>query len=174
MRLCTCGHRDARHDQLDGEVRGECMACSCTFFEDVRSSIEEEIGLGQIVEIGETPALRKLREAFPFAPVATEQEIAAHLAAGNDIVRVVRPPEVDAAVLEPDLMTPGMPDPCQPIGCDNGFHLPGCVYAERDREPLESFNAWRCYICGMRSYRQETCCRPMDPVRVEIHSRDSP
>jgi hypothetical protein len=43
MRLCSCGHRDARHDQLDGEVRGECMACSCPFFEDVKSSIEEEI-----------------------------------------------------------------------------------------------------------------------------------
>jgi len=23
--------------------------------------------------------------------------------------------------------------PCQPIGCDNGFHLPGCVYAEADQ-----------------------------------------
>lgn len=24
--------------------------------------------------------------------------------------------------------------PCQPIGCDNGHHLPGCVYEERDAE----------------------------------------
>lgn len=31
-----------------------------------------------------------------------------------------------------DAMTPGMPDPCQPIGCDNGYHLPGCTYAEPD------------------------------------------
>ncbi|MFI7547231.1 hypothetical protein [Actinoplanes sp. NPDC049599] len=29
-----------------------------------------------------------------------------------------------------DLMTPGMPNPCQPIGCDNGHHLPGCTYAD--------------------------------------------
>lgn len=27
-------------------------------------------------------------------------------------------------------MTPGMPDPCQPIGCNNGIHLPGCVFDE--------------------------------------------
>jgi len=29
-----------------------------------------------------------------------------------------------------DPMTPGMPDPCQPIGCDNGIHRPGCTFAE--------------------------------------------
>lgn len=46
--------------------------------------------------------------------------------------------------------------------------------ADEPASPLESFNAWRCYICGMRSYRREKCCRLMDPVRVEIHSRDSP
>lgn len=22
-----------------------------------------------------------------------------------------------------------MPEPCQPIGCDNGYHLPACVFA---------------------------------------------
>jgi hypothetical protein len=51
MRLCSCGHRDARHDQLDGEVRGECMACSCPFFEDVKSSIEEEIAASPVEDI---------------------------------------------------------------------------------------------------------------------------
>jgi hypothetical protein len=159
MRLCTCGHRDARHDQLDGEVRGECMACSCTFFEDAKSSIEEEIGLGQIVEIAETPALRKLREAFPFAPVATEQEIAAHLAAGNDIVRVVRPAEVDVAVLDgPALIEP--------------------VSSLTDLDVLERFEAWRCAVCGSRSWRQIRCevlpkCRSrwLEPVTVEIRRR---
>jgi len=29
-----------------------------------------------------------------------------------------------------DPMTPGMPDPCQPIGCDNGIHRLGCTFAE--------------------------------------------
>jgi hypothetical protein len=56
MRLCTCGHRDARHDQLDGEVRGECMACSCPFFEDAKSSIEEEIA-ASTYRVPEMPAL---------------------------------------------------------------------------------------------------------------------
>lgn len=28
----------------------------------------------------------------------------------------------------------GIPEPCQPIGCDSGFHLTGCVYAEVDEE----------------------------------------
>lgn len=28
----------------------------------------------------------------------------------------------------------GMPEPCQPIGCDNGHHLAGCVYAAADAE----------------------------------------
>lgn len=26
----------------------------------------------------------------------------------------------------------GMPEPCQPIGCDNGHHLRGCWYASAD------------------------------------------
>lgn len=34
-----------------------------------------------------------------------------------------------------DPMTPGMPDPCQPIGCDNGIHLPGCVYDVKELTP---------------------------------------
>lgn len=28
------------------------------------------------------------------------------------------------------------PDPCQPIGCDNGYHLPGCVFATIDDADL--------------------------------------
>lgn len=31
----------------------------------------------------------------------------------------------------------GMPEPCQPIGCDNGHHLPGCVYAAVDAGEAE-------------------------------------
>lgn len=27
-----------------------------------------------------------------------------------------------------------VPEPCQPIGCDNGYHLPGCAFAEVDAE----------------------------------------
>ena len=27
----------------------------------------------------------------------------------------------------------GMPQPCQPIGCDNGYHLPGCWYKADER-----------------------------------------
>lgn len=23
------------------------------------------------------------------------------------------------------------PEPCHPIGCDNGYHLPGCVFEEK-------------------------------------------
>jgi hypothetical protein len=26
------------------------------------------------------------------------------------------------------------PEPCQPIGCDHGYHLPGCAYAAVDSE----------------------------------------
>ena len=26
----------------------------------------------------------------------------------------------------------GAPAPCQPIGCDAGYHLSGCVYADAD------------------------------------------
>lgn len=38
------------------------------------------------------------------------------------------------AVLASDPGDPdGMPEPCQPIGCDNGYHIgPGCVYAAID------------------------------------------
>jgi hypothetical protein len=31
-----------------------------------------------------------------------------------------------------------MPAPCQPIGCDNGYHLPGCVF---DDEPVTAYEA---------------------------------
>lgn len=36
-----------------------------------------------------------------------------------------------------DLLTgdvDGMPEPCQPIGCDHGYHLAGCVFAETESE----------------------------------------
>ena len=36
-------------------------------------------------------------------------------------IKVNEPTEID-----------GMPNPCQPIGCDNGHHLKGCVYARMD------------------------------------------
>lgn len=32
---------------------------------------------------------------------------------------------------------PGLPEPCQPIGCDNGIHRPGCTFAEVDDPRLE-------------------------------------
>lgn len=31
-----------------------------------------------------------------------------------------------------------MPEPCQPIGCDNGYHLPGCCYAASDQTPSDA------------------------------------
>jgi hypothetical protein len=38
----------------------------------------------------------------------------------------------------------GMPAPCQPIGCDNGFHLPDCTYAAVDEpDPAEVRRAAR-------------------------------
>ncbi|GAA1026862.1 hypothetical protein GCM10009557_06080 [Virgisporangium ochraceum] len=33
--------------------------------------------------------------------------------------------------------TPEPDEPCQPIGCDNGYHLPGCQYAEADTETVD-------------------------------------
>lgn len=38
--------------------------------------------------------------------------------------------EVDDSLSSPDGIVYA---PCQPIGCDNGHHLDGCVYAEVDR-----------------------------------------
>lgn len=43
-----------------------------------------------------------------------------------------------------DRMTPGMPDPCQPIGCDNGIHLPGCVF---DEPPVRKHPLAHCEDC---------------------------
>ncbi len=37
--------------------------------------------------------------------------------------------------LDIDLDPDGMAEQCQP-GCDHGYHLPGCVYAEVDAEPV--------------------------------------
>lgn len=33
-------------------------------------------------------------------------------------------------------LAPCSPEPCQPIGCDNGYHIAGCWYAEAD-DPVE-------------------------------------
>jgi hypothetical protein len=44
---------------------------------------------------------------------------------------------VDVLALAPAaaaLLEEGMPEPCQPIGCDNGHHLNGCVFAAVDGE----------------------------------------
>jgi hypothetical protein len=64
----------------------------------------------------------------------TAEDVAAYLRGNTDAL----PPDLTSAERYPgewasaDVMTPGMPDPCQPIGCDSGFHLPGCTFAERD------------------------------------------
>lgn len=33
------------------------------------------------------------------------------------------------------------PAPCQPIGCDNGYHVPGCYYAVADEQAAEDWCA---------------------------------
>lgn len=93
-----------------------------------------------------------------------------------------------------DAMTPGMPDPCQPIGCDNGIHLPGCPFAERDQlepslhnpeyeaevahmsapdlvfadpEPLRSADRW--VPAGAQPYTYADLMRPVDPARFPDH-----
>jgi hypothetical protein len=47
----------------------------------------------------------------------------------------------------PDVATgdewPGMPEPCQPIGCDNGIHLPGCPYATVDSRQVDPLDLGR-------------------------------
>jgi hypothetical protein len=43
MRLCACGCRDARHEELGKGLRGACLRCGCGAFEDVKTSIEEEV-----------------------------------------------------------------------------------------------------------------------------------
>jgi hypothetical protein len=35
----------------------------------------------------------------------------------------------------------GIPEPCQPIGCDNGFHLPGCGLAEVDADSVKGMGS---------------------------------
>lgn len=42
--------------------------------------------------------------------------------------------------------------------------------------PLATYDAWWCPQCGSRAFELRRCCdhRPMTPIRVEIHARDSP
>jgi hypothetical protein len=60
---------------------------------------------------------------------------------------------------EPDTMTPGMPDPCQPIGCDNGRHLPGCPFADRDQEEPDTEHG-RPERCPLRDGAGRQCMFP--------------
>jgi hypothetical protein len=55
-----------------------------------------------------------------------------------------------------DPMTPGMPDPCQPIGCDNGYHLPGC---EMQPDPFD--NALPEEVRRTATWRPEPDPRPL-------------
>lgn len=50
----------------------------------------------------------------------------------GDDVRTFRASDVDRLrqLLEQMDWADQMPQPCQPIGCDAGYHLPGCAYAE--------------------------------------------
>lgn len=38
---------------------------------------------------------------------------------------------------------PALPGPCQPIGCDNGIHVPGCPF-----EAIDADAAGFCSTCG--------------------------
>lgn len=45
------------------------------------------------------------------------------------------PPGVDAQEwMRIELEIDGMDNRCQPIGCDSGYHLPGCPYQAIDEE----------------------------------------
>ena len=56
----------------------------------------------------------------------------------EDVGRIVaqifgpRPEAGPVNEIDDSLSEPGMPvyAPCRPIGCDNGYHLPGCVFGE--------------------------------------------
>lgn len=45
----------------------------------------------------------------------------------------------------------GMPEPCQPIGCDNGYHLPGCRYIVID-DPAPVTDAGVAYGLALAEY----------------------
>lgn len=84
-----------------------------------------------------------------------------------------------------DAMTPGMPDPCQPIGCDAGIHLPGCPFAERDAPEEITMTApelafadpepFRATVTlpfsGAEQYRYSYAdlMRPVDPALMPAH-----
>jgi hypothetical protein len=38
----------------------------------------------------------------------------------------------------PETSETELPGPCQPIGCDNGIHIPGCYYEKIDAEKEET------------------------------------
>lgn len=50
---------------------------------------------------------------------------------------------------------PGIPEPCQPIGCDNGIHVPGCPFEAIDADAGAVLgDVAKCPECGRqtRSY----------------------
>jgi hypothetical protein len=61
----------------------------------------------------------------------------AHLEDGRtgEVVMVGGQTATPVNEVDDSLSEPGYPvyAPCQPIGCDNGHHLPGCVFIERDQ-----------------------------------------
>jgi hypothetical protein len=99
--------------------------------------------------------------------VATDDEIAAHMAAGNDVAVFRKPPET-APVEEqpaPIVIVPERVEGPAPAVVEEAPAIPPDLL-------LWFYNAFWCQ-CGSRAFEQRQCCDiPMRPVRVEIHARE--
>jgi hypothetical protein len=129
---------DALHAEADAATEQRKRGHQ-SLTKDLRNAAGRLVGIAQ-----DLLELSKLDTPEPYTPAtdpATSQnDVAAYLRGETnelppdltDAERLLVAASDDAGAegaAQTDVMTPGMPDPCQPIGCDSGFHLPGCTFA---------------------------------------------
>jgi hypothetical protein len=112
--------RIAHNDTQDDAVQEDCAGCGDPIPAGTPPYPADMTGAGRLCKPCARMTTAGLDDLVPCGdcpggPLFGPDEIAEHRSAAH---------QGDAGPLEP----------CQPIGCDNGYHLPGCPFASADCE----------------------------------------
>lgn len=106
--------------------------------DDVQADAAAFVAQGMDVPVKNPPILQEIDQAVTAgAGTPGVEKISAYLRGDTDelgtepLAFPVRPP----SGINGDPSETDYPDPCQPIGCDNGYHLAGCVFESVERSP---------------------------------------
>lgn len=176
MLLCTCGCRDARHEEIGKGVRGPCLRCSCGGFEDAKSVIEAELRpppadlAPAAVSVSDTDVVWASVEPPSSPPMMPAPRIEAPEVARARERLAKLAPEQHAQV------TADMHSVVDARRWLTGTPITSDMLNKLPSVALATYDAWWCEPCGSRAFNERRCCgnKVMEPIRVEIHARESP